>query len=192
MIEVNLNKKKADFKKPRNSKLPVSLLQKARLTRIKLVKNASGQALFSKKKAHEARVEAFEHGLLTFEALKDEDIFEIQHHHLLQCLERATVRYYYCLRFDICLKMLLFVQEREFMEMDQFNSNGGSAFNKPSPGTPPLTPTYSDDKIFSEADSMGCCSCCVQVLRRKRARVIQKLAKFVTRFVHLCITFLDP
>lgn len=67
------------------------VFQKARLTRIKLVKNASGQALFSKKKAHEARVEAFEKGVLSFEALKEEDIFEIQHHHLLQCLERATV-----------------------------------------------------------------------------------------------------
>jgi hypothetical protein len=28
---------------------------------------------------------------LPLDALKDDDIFEIQHHHLLQCLERATV-----------------------------------------------------------------------------------------------------
>lgn len=57
------------------------------------MKNASGQALFTKKKAHEARVHAFEQGLLPLEALRDDDIFEIQHHHLLQCLERATVSY---------------------------------------------------------------------------------------------------
>lgn len=69
------------------------MFQKARLARIRIVKNASGQALFSKKKAHEARVQAFEQGLLPLDALKDEDIFEIQHHHLLQCLERATVSY---------------------------------------------------------------------------------------------------
>lgn len=36
---------------------------------------------------------AFEQGLLSLDALKDEDIFEIQHRHLLQCLERATVVY---------------------------------------------------------------------------------------------------
>uniref|UniRef100_A0A915DYA0 Uncharacterized protein n=1 Tax=Ditylenchus dipsaci TaxID=166011 RepID=A0A915DYA0_9BILA len=66
--------------------------KKARLARIRIVKNASGQALFSKKKAHESRMHAFEQGLLSLDALKDEDIFEIQHHHLLQCLERATER----------------------------------------------------------------------------------------------------
>ncbi|PIO66718.1 K+ channel tetramerization domain protein, partial [Teladorsagia circumcincta] len=66
--------------------------KKARLARIRIVKNASGQALFNKKKAHEARMKAFEQGLLSFDALRDEDIFEIQHHHLLQCLEKATER----------------------------------------------------------------------------------------------------
>lgn len=68
-------------------------MQKARLARIRIVKNASGQALYSKKKAHEARMQAFEQGLLSFESLKDEDIYEIQHHHLLQCLEKATVSF---------------------------------------------------------------------------------------------------
>ncbi|KIH55109.1 hypothetical protein ANCDUO_14739, partial [Ancylostoma duodenale] len=67
-----------------------TIVTKARLARIRIVKNASGQALFNKKKAHEARMQAFEQGLLTFDALRDEDIFEIQHHHLLQCLEKAT------------------------------------------------------------------------------------------------------
>lgn len=66
-------------------------MQKARLARIRIVKNASGKALFSKKKAHEARMQAFEQGLLSFDSLKDDDIFEIQHRHLLQCLEKATV-----------------------------------------------------------------------------------------------------
>ncbi|VDM80637.1 unnamed protein product [Strongylus vulgaris] len=36
--------------------------KKARLARIRIVKNASGQALFNKKKAHEARMQAFEQG----------------------------------------------------------------------------------------------------------------------------------
>ncbi|VDK84046.1 unnamed protein product [Onchocerca ochengi] len=66
--------------------------KKARLARIRIVKNASGKALSSKKKAHEARMQAFEQGLLSFDSLKDDDIFEIQHRHLLQCLEKATER----------------------------------------------------------------------------------------------------
>uniref|UniRef100_A0A183BPQ5 BTB domain-containing protein n=1 Tax=Globodera pallida TaxID=36090 RepID=A0A183BPQ5_GLOPA len=66
--------------------------KKARMARIRLVKNASGQALVIKKRAHEARMHDFEQGLLGAEALKDEDIFELQHHHLLMCLEKATER----------------------------------------------------------------------------------------------------
>ncbi|EYC31387.1 hypothetical protein Y032_0004g2125 [Ancylostoma ceylanicum] len=89
--------------------------KKARLARIRIVKNASGQALFNKKKAHEARMQAFEQGLLTFDALRDEDIFEIQHHHLLQCLEKAT--------------------EREFVESDVTFDGGHS--------TPPISETSS-------------------------------------------------
>ncbi|CAI4231997.1 unnamed protein product [Auanema sp. JU1783] len=85
--------------------------KKARLARIRVVKNASGQALFNKKKAHEARMQAFERGELSFDALRDEDIFEIQHHHLLQCLEKAT--------------------EREFVESDVIFEGGRS--------TPPIS-----------------------------------------------------
>ncbi|VDN60763.1 unnamed protein product [Dracunculus medinensis] len=65
--------------------------KKARLARIRIVKSASGQAMYAKKKAHEARMRAFEEGLLSSDDLKEEDIFEIQHQHLLQCLEKATV-----------------------------------------------------------------------------------------------------
>jgi len=45
----------------------------------------------SKKKAVEARIAALSQGL----PLSDngrEDMFELQHHHLLRCLERTTVR----------------------------------------------------------------------------------------------------
>jgi len=94
--------------------------KKARLARIRIVKNASGQALFTKKKAHEARMEAFEQGLLSLNALKDEDIFEIQHHHLLQCLERAT--------------------EREFVESE-------IAFDGGIRPTPPLSPADSQQQL---------------------------------------------
>uniref|UniRef100_A0A0N5CIF8 BTB domain-containing protein n=1 Tax=Strongyloides papillosus TaxID=174720 RepID=A0A0N5CIF8_STREA len=68
--------------------------KKARLARIRIVKNASGQALFAKKKAHEERMKMYLSGDITIDSLKEEDIFEMQHHHLLQCLERATERQY--------------------------------------------------------------------------------------------------
>uniref|UniRef100_A0A183DPD2 DUF3399 domain-containing protein n=1 Tax=Gongylonema pulchrum TaxID=637853 RepID=A0A183DPD2_9BILA len=96
------------------------------LARIRIVKNASGQALYSKKKAHEARMQAFEQGLLSFDSLKDEDIFEIQHRHLLQCLEKAT--------------------ERELIEKD-------IAFNDNLRATPPISPSTSQGLLHADNDA---------------------------------------
>lgn len=45
----------------------------------------------TKKKAAEARLAAQESGLEMDEFTKEEDIFEMQHHHLLRCLEKTTV-----------------------------------------------------------------------------------------------------
>ncbi|KAK0400113.1 hypothetical protein QR680_003363 [Steinernema hermaphroditum] len=109
---------------------------KARLARIRIVKNASGQALFSKKKAHEARMQAFEQGLLSLDALKDEDIFEIQHHHLLQCLERAT--------------------EREFVDNDGAGFECGGI--RP---TPTLSPADSDERLNRSGATSPFFTCCV-------------------------------
>lgn len=66
-------------------------LQKARLARIRIAKASSGAAFVSKKKAAEARLAAQESGVELDDAGRDEDIFELQHHHLLRCLERTTV-----------------------------------------------------------------------------------------------------
>lgn len=68
------------------------MLQKARLARIRIAKASSGAAFVSKKKAAEARLAAQESGVELDDAGRDEDIFELQHHHLLRCLERTTVR----------------------------------------------------------------------------------------------------
>lgn len=76
--------------------------QKARLARIRLAKATSGAAFLSKKRAVESRLLAQESGLgMDGENgaggaddqhwLREEDIFELQHHHLLRCLEKATV-----------------------------------------------------------------------------------------------------
>ena len=66
-------------------------LQKARLARIRIAKASSGAAFVSKKKAAEARLAAQESGLELDDSFKQEDIFELQHHHLLRCLEKTTV-----------------------------------------------------------------------------------------------------
>ena len=65
--------------------------QKARLARIRMAKNASGKAFISHKKKMEERMLARESGLEIDMDLKDEDVFNMQHHHLLTCLEQTTV-----------------------------------------------------------------------------------------------------
>ena len=77
-------------------------LQKARLARIRIAKASSGAAFVSKKKAAEARLAAQESGVELDDAGRDEDIFELQHHHLLRCLERTTVRFF-SLLWKLCL-----------------------------------------------------------------------------------------
>lgn len=62
--------------------------------------------MVSKKKAAEARLAAQESGVELDDTGRDEDIFELQHHHLLRCLERTTVKNYLgcgnMLRFLTC------------------------------------------------------------------------------------------
>lgn len=70
--------------------LPV---QKARLARIRIAKASSGAAFVTKKKAVEARLAAQESGLEIDDG-KEDDIFELQHHHLLRCLEKTTVSHF--------------------------------------------------------------------------------------------------
>nr|CAD7578537.1 unnamed protein product [Timema californicum] len=65
--------------------------RKARLARIRIAKASSGAAFVSKKKAAEARLAAQESGLEMDDTYHQEDIFELQHHHLLRCLEKTTV-----------------------------------------------------------------------------------------------------
>ena len=67
-----------------------SLFQKARLARIQIAKATSGAAFVSKKKAAEAKMAAKAAGMPIDDNYK-EDVFELQHHHLLRCLEKTTV-----------------------------------------------------------------------------------------------------
>ena len=71
------------------------------MARIRIAKASSGAAFVSKKKAAEARLAAQESGIELDDTYREEDIFELQHHHLLRCLEKTTVsknvRRLYCL-----------------------------------------------------------------------------------------------
>lgn len=69
------------------------LPQKARLARIRIAKASSSAAFVNKKKAAEARMAAQESGIELDDNFREEDIFELQHHHLLRCLEKTTVIY---------------------------------------------------------------------------------------------------
>lgn len=67
-----------------------SLFQKARIARIRMAKNASGAAFISSKKRAEEAIRARESGL-EVDDIKNQDTLEMQHHHLLSCLEKTTV-----------------------------------------------------------------------------------------------------
>ena len=56
-----------------------------------MAKNASGAAFLQSKKRHEERLRQREMGMDV--DFKDEDVFELQHHHLLNCLEKTTVSF---------------------------------------------------------------------------------------------------
>lgn len=109
------------------------------MARIRIAKATSGAAFVSKKKATEARLAAQERGLEVEEL--QEDIFELQHHHLLQCLEKTT--------------------DREFVELE-VPYNGKP--NRPS-STPPHSPTPS---VSSQENSSGITTCCAGRCGRKK------------------------
>ncbi|XP_046575264.1 potassium voltage-gated channel protein Shal-like isoform X4 [Haliotis rubra] len=105
--------------------------KKARLARIRMAKNASGAAFLNSKKRAEEIMIARESGLELDEY--KEDIFEMQHHHLLSCLEKTT--------------------DREFTELEM-TFNG--APTKPSE-TPPPSPDPSLASL-QRRRTTGCCA----------------------------------
>ncbi|XP_067130889.1 potassium voltage-gated channel protein Shal isoform X1 [Centruroides vittatus] len=112
--------------------------RKARMARIRIAKVTSGAAFVSKKKAVEARLAARECGQEIEESA--EDIFELQHHHLLRCLEKTT--------------------DREFVELE-VPYNGQP--NRPS-STPPLSPAPS----LSSQENNSFQTCCGRRWSKKK------------------------
>ncbi|KAE8752450.1 hypothetical protein FOCC_FOCC000921, partial [Frankliniella occidentalis] len=112
--------------------------RKARLARIRIAKASSGAAFVSKKKAAEARMAAAESGLDTDELYREEDIFELQHHHLLRCLEKTT--------------------DREFVEIENPYNGQPKRPGSPSPLASPVHSTSSHTGLLQ-----ACCGrCCGQ------------------------------
>ncbi|GFT52913.1 potassium voltage-gated channel protein Shal [Trichonephila clavipes] len=70
------------------------------MARIRIAKATTGAAFVSKKKAVEARIAARESG----QEVEDfpDDIFELQHHHLLRCLEKTTVSVFFIQNSSDC------------------------------------------------------------------------------------------
>ena len=71
----------------------VCVWQKARLARIHSVKTQSCSAFIQSKIRAQQRLLALQSrdGQQQLDALNDDDVFQLQHHHLLSCLERTTV-----------------------------------------------------------------------------------------------------
>lgn len=78
---------------------PFFHFQKSRLARIRMAKNASGKAFLNSKKRAEEHLLLMERGEEMNDVMKDQDIFELQHHHLLNCLEKTTVRWWMLLSY---------------------------------------------------------------------------------------------
>ncbi|KAK3765262.1 hypothetical protein RRG08_051884 [Elysia crispata] len=106
--------------------------KKAREARINMAKNASSAGFISAKKRAEEAMLAQEAGmeLDEDESARKNDIFEIQHHHLLTCLEKTT--------------------DREFVEMDMTFNGAPNKFSE----TPPPSPDLS---VASAERRGGCC-----------------------------------
>jgi len=65
--------------------------QKTRLARIHAAKALANKTFLRGKQKAEALLLARESGLENTDDLNDVDVFQLQHHHLLTCLERTTV-----------------------------------------------------------------------------------------------------
>lgn len=110
--------------------------KKARLARIQIAKATSGATFVSKKKAAEAKLAAQEAGVFIDDG-NSANIFELQHHHLLRCLEKTT--------------------DREFVEMDLPFGNGSSTGGAPKRFN---SSSYPPSPTNSEAEPGGCFKCC--------------------------------
>lgn len=109
--------------------------KQARTARIRIAKATSGAAFVNKKKSTEERLLAIEKGTIDPADQGSEDIFELQHHHLLRCLEKTT--------------------DREFIELElQFNAAAKAASEEKSTLVPDVLVRTAVSNILT------CCGKC--------------------------------
>lgn len=83
----------------------IARVQKTRLARIHAAKVLANKTFLRGKQKAEAILLARESGLDNTEDLNDVDVFQLQHHHLLTCLERTTVSLVVSSIHHLCLLM---------------------------------------------------------------------------------------
>ena len=88
------------------------------MARIRIAKATSGAAFVNKKKATEARLAAVESGQEVDEG--PEDIFELQHHHLLRCLEKTTVSYTLLPSITLSIRVLHSILMKKYIRFTSF------------------------------------------------------------------------
>ncbi|XP_071784129.1 potassium voltage-gated channel protein Shal-like isoform X2 [Asterias amurensis] len=118
--------------------------RKARLARIRLAKNASGNAFVSRKKEADRLAES---GCSIEDLSSKYSAYESQHHHLLSCLEKTTNRQY---------------QETEY------TYNGIPFTRSLGSPTPPLTPSPSREFALNQGKNHAGSSCCTRWARGNR------------------------
>ena len=139
--------------------------RKARLARIRIAKASSSAAFANKKKAAESRMLRHEQMGLDSEDFSDEDIFELQHHHLLKCLEKTTVILHSNVSLNKCILIVIlyFLQDREFADPDAPFNGATKRPGSPSPLTSP---------VHARAGKVGLLqSCCGRCCSGKRYKV---------------------
>uniref|UniRef100_A0A182LT74 Uncharacterized protein n=1 Tax=Anopheles culicifacies TaxID=139723 RepID=A0A182LT74_9DIPT len=150
--------------------------RKARLARIRIAKAGASAAFASKKKAAESRLAAQESGIELDDNYNDEDIFELQHHHLLRCLEKTTSSPVGSIMewkaqihnthtnewFDIFHECDTHAtQDREFVELEtQYNGQT----KRPGSPSPMASPSHSANTATGATGLLqSCCGrCCSQ------------------------------
>lgn len=68
-------------------------MQRARLTRVQMAKASAVKAFINTKRKTQQILSALQNEDASGVQLKNEDLFQLQHHHMLTCLEKTTVQH---------------------------------------------------------------------------------------------------
>lgn len=165
-------------------------IQKARLARIRIAKASSGAAFVSKKKAAEARLAAQESGIELDDTYREEDIFELQHHHLLRCLEKTTASWsihnFFCHKFHLLTLYSVTKNDRiESLSNSKCHTTANRNVLAPHrhsqvQRTPPTAPWAWFNRVVDDVAHNV-----IRYVHRERVAVILTLTSYVTTLMYL-------